>query len=84
VYSAPGSGAIARARRASTSMSGRLDLIHSSEVSSHSTMPARAEHSVAMFASVARSSIERCLSPSPPNSIERLSVSPRRTQVIRM
>jgi hypothetical protein len=38
-------------------------------------MPVRAAHSVAMFVSVPRSSIESDASPGPPNSMTRLSVS---------
>ena len=43
--------------------------------SSATTMPPRAVHSVAMLASVARSSIERLETPGPVNSITRLSVA---------
>ena len=39
------------------------------------TMPLRAEHSVAMLASVARSSIDSVETPGPVNSITRLSVA---------
>src|SRR6185436_6089909 len=44
----------------------------------------RAEHSVAMLASVARSSGDSANRPSPPNSITRLSVSSRFAYVARM
>ena len=57
-YSAPASGATTRARSASTDVPGRRAASQLSVASSTSTTPALAEHSVAMLASVARSSGE--------------------------
>ncbi len=65
----------ARAPRASTSISGRHMRSQRKVSSSAATMPPRAVHSVAMLASVARSSIDSAETPGPVNSITRLSVA---------
>jgi hypothetical protein len=83
-YDAPGSGATTFARRLSTVVPGRRSAIQRSVSSSASTTPAFAEHSVAMFARVARSSGGSDRSPGPPNSITRSRVSCRRAWLARM